>query len=139
MRILKLWMNPLLPIEERMEIADGEIARLERLLTSTCADLSSIKHAMIPIEPTTAMLEEGAKRLLRWQDDSVWPDSWTPLQIMAARNDAERVWRSMWLAAQDEKQKENENEGTRQKAQSSGRCESCRLRERRSYLLLAET
>lgn len=56
----------------------------------------------IPLEPTPAMIEEGAKRLLRWQDDSVWPDSWTPLQIMAARNDAERVWRSMWLAAQDE-------------------------------------
>jgi len=32
---------------------------------------------------------------VRFEEGSVWPDSWTPLQIAAARNEAERVWRSM--------------------------------------------
>jgi len=46
-------------------------------------------------EPTAAMIEAGAQRLVRFEEGSVWPDSWTPLQIAAARNEAERVWRSM--------------------------------------------
>lgn len=56
----------------------------------------------IPLQPTPSMIEEGAKRLLRWQDDSVWPDSWDALQILQAKRDAERVWRGMWLMAQTE-------------------------------------
>jgi hypothetical protein len=48
-----------------------------------------------PIEPTRRMIEAGAQRLVSWEDGSVWPDSWDALQLAAARNDAERVWRSM--------------------------------------------
>jgi hypothetical protein len=64
--------------------------------------MSGFQRELTPIHPTPAMIEEGAKRLLCWQDDSVWPDSWEPLQIACAKNDAERVWRSMWLMAQTE-------------------------------------
>ena len=67
--------------------------------------MNDIRLTPLPLEPTPTMIEAGAQRLMSWDDESVWPDSWTPLQIMAARNDAERVWRSMWLAAQDERQK----------------------------------
>lgn len=64
---------------------------------------------LVPIEPTTEMREEGAQRLVSWEDNSSWPESWTPLQISAARNEAERVWRSMWLVAAPTLDKE-ENE-----------------------------
>ena len=48
-------------------------------------------------EPTDAMREAGAQRLVSWEDGCAWPDSWTPLQVAAARNEADRVWRSMAL------------------------------------------
>lgn len=51
-----------------------------------------------PLQPTPEMIEAGAQRLVSFEEDSVWPDSWAPLQIAAARNEAERVWRSMWIA-----------------------------------------
>lgn len=50
------------------------------------------------LSPTPAMIEAGAQRLVSWEDGSTWPDSWTPLQVAVARNEAERVWRSMRLA-----------------------------------------
>jgi len=53
----------------------------------------------VSIEPTDEMREEGAKRLVSVEEDGDWPDKFTPLQRAAARNEAERVWRSMWLAA----------------------------------------
>lgn len=56
-------------------------------------------YKTVSVEPTQEMIVAGAKRLLSWEDGSEWPDSWSPLQIAAAKNDAERVWRSMWLAA----------------------------------------
>lgn len=55
-----------------------------------------------PLEPTPAMIEAGAQRLVSWEDGCEWPRSWDALQVRAARNDAERVWRSMWLAAAPE-------------------------------------
>jgi len=61
---------------------------------------NAVREQSVPqLEPTKEMIEAGAKRLMSWEDDSVWPDSWTPLQVAGARNEAERVWRSMWLAA----------------------------------------
>ena len=51
------------------------------------------------LEPTAEMIEEGAKRLVRWDENCSWPDSWDPLQIAEARDLAERVWRSMYLSA----------------------------------------
>lgn len=68
--------------------------------------MSGLQLELTPLHPTPAMIEEGAKRLLRWQDDSVWPDSWEPLQISCAKQDAERVWQSMWLAAQPKEKRE---------------------------------
>ena len=67
--------------------------------------MSGFRIAPTPLYPTRAMIEEGAKRLLRWQDDSVWPDSWDALQILQAKRDAERVWRGMWLMAQTDRPK----------------------------------
>lgn len=52
-----------------------------------------------PLIPTPEMVDAGAQRLVSWEDNCTWPDSWSPLQVVAARNEAERVWRSMWLAA----------------------------------------
>ena len=56
-------------------------------------------YVLVPLEPTHKMIEAGAQRLVSWEDGCVWPDSWDSLQVLAARNEAERVWRSMWLAA----------------------------------------
>lgn len=54
-----------------------------------------------PLAPTAAMVEAGAQCLVSWEDNAAWPDSWSPLQVAAARNEAERVWRSMWIAAEE--------------------------------------
>lgn len=43
---------------------------------------------------TPEMIEAGAQRLVAWEDGSEWPDSWSPMVVAAARNDAERVLRS---------------------------------------------
>ena len=56
----------------------------------------------VSLEPTKEMIEEGAQRLVRWEDGCVWPDSFDKLQVIAARNDAERIWRSMFVEAKDE-------------------------------------
>jgi len=60
------------------------------------------KDKLLPLEPTKEMIESGAQRLVHWEGDKFlkWPDSWSPLQVAAARVEAERVWRSMWLAAE---------------------------------------
>lgn len=53
-----------------------------------------------PLDPTKEMIEAGAQRLVRWETGKeVWPDAWSKLDVRAARNDAERCWRSMWLAS----------------------------------------
>lgn len=52
----------------------------------------------IALEPTEEMLRDGARRLLRFEDGST-DASFDALQWAAATNEAERVWRSMWLAA----------------------------------------
>ena len=57
-----------------------------------------IKVTVPPLDPTPEMIEAGAQRLVRWEDGCTWPDSWSGLQVAAARNEAERVWRSMWEA-----------------------------------------
>ena len=49
-----------------------------------------------PLEPTESMLVAGARRLLSFEDD-LSDTAHTPLQWRGAKNDAERVWRSMWL------------------------------------------
>lgn len=54
---------------------------------------------LVPVEPTAEMNDAGAQRLARWEAGCEWPESWSPLQVAAMRNEAERVWRSMCLAA----------------------------------------
>ena len=54
----------------------------------------------IDLEPSPKMIEAGAQRLVRWETGKEkWPDAWSMLDVRAARNDAERCWRSMWLEA----------------------------------------
>ncbi len=50
---------------------------------------------------TPEMIEAGAQRLVAWEDGSEWPDSWSPMVVAAARNDAERVLRSALNARAD--------------------------------------
>ena len=85
----------------------GIVDDLEEMVESLEAKVNRLSKGFSNhFQPTPSMIEEGAKRLLRWQDDSVWPDSWEPLQIVCAKNDAERVWRGMWLMAQTERKRE---------------------------------
>jgi len=43
---------------------------------------------------TAKMINQAAQRLVRWEPGSVWPDSWSALDVAAARQDAERALRS---------------------------------------------
>ena len=54
----------------------------------------------ITVNPTKAMIEKGAQRLVSWEDGCVWPDSWDAFVVSAARNSAKRVWRSMYIEAE---------------------------------------
>jgi len=54
----------------------------------------------VPVEPDEAMINAGAQRLVNWACDGLmWPDSWCPVDVAAARNDAERVIRAAHLVA----------------------------------------
>lgn len=64
------------------------------------APRSATQSPTFPLAPTREMVEAGAQRLVSWEDGCKWPDSWSSLQVSASRNEAERVWRSMWLAAE---------------------------------------
>ena len=46
------------------------------------------------MHPTPDMIEAAAQRLVRWEGDCTWPDSWDALSVAAARQDAERALRS---------------------------------------------
>lgn len=54
---------------------------------------------LTPGTPTSEMIEAGAQRLVSWEDGCTWPNSWDALTVAAARQEAERVWRSMWEEA----------------------------------------
>lgn len=80
----------------------GDHERLQSKIAKLRDEIGSrrAERAAVPaLEPTSEMIDAGAQRLVSWEEGSVWPDSWSPLQVAAARNEAERVWRSMWLAA----------------------------------------
>jgi len=59
------------------------------------------KHgtSTMPAGITPEMIEAGAQRLVAWEENSEWPDSWSQMAIAAARNDAERVILSALSAA----------------------------------------
>ena len=46
------------------------------------------------MHPTPEMIDQAAQRLVRCEDGCKWPDSWDPLTVSAARQDAERALRS---------------------------------------------
>ena len=46
------------------------------------------------MHPTPDMIDQAAQRLVRWEGDCTWPDSWDALSVAAARQDAERALRS---------------------------------------------
>lgn len=83
---------------------DGKLPGM--ILTSEAKDIAmecmrrvALKRTTaIPLEPTTEMRNDGARRLLRFEDNST-DASFSALQWANAKNEAERVWRSMWLAA----------------------------------------
>lgn len=67
---------------------------------SVLAYIDSLRDAKYGLNPTPEMIDAGAQRLVRWETgNEKWPDDWDALHVHAARNEAERVWRSMWLAA----------------------------------------
>ncbi len=65
-------------------------------------------QAPAPYQPTKEMIEAGAQRLVSWEEGCTWPSSWDKLTVMAARQEAERVWLSM-LSTWYENNKENTN------------------------------
>lgn len=71
-------------------------------MASLCVDeaLAALdaEEMELPLDPTPEMVEAGAARLMSYEEGSTWPDSFTLIQQRAARNDAEKVWRSMVLA-----------------------------------------
>jgi hypothetical protein len=80
----------------------GETCEYERFVRAPAAPAPAAAPSewkLVQLEPTKEMIEDGAQRLVSWEDGCTWPDSWSGLQVAAARNEAERVWRSMWLAA----------------------------------------
>lgn len=93
-----------------LQVFDEMIASIEVIDGDACWDharMYELRHALVaqsagqepPLIPTPEMVDAGAQRLVSWEDNCTWPDSWSPLQVAAARNEAEQVWRSMWLAA----------------------------------------
>jgi len=88
-------------INQLLGLLDG--ARCRRALSRgpAAAGVSEERRKAVPLEPTAEMKTEGGRRLLSFQDGST-DDSFSALQWSAVRNEAERVWRSMWLAARDE-------------------------------------
>jgi hypothetical protein len=103
--------NPQTTLEEAIESLKKSLARGDGLMKSetwsgggfkSCAVRKVLEFvSRIPLEPTPQMRDAGAQRLVSFEDNSVWPDSWDALQVASAKNEAERVWRSMWIAAME--------------------------------------
>jgi hypothetical protein len=76
-------------LEVALERIDVQNEKLDSANQQGILDGSAVGVTITP-----AMIEAGAKRLVRWEDDSTWPDSWRDIDIAAAKQDAERVIRS---------------------------------------------
>jgi hypothetical protein len=50
---------------------------------------------LLPAYPTEEMIDAGAQRLVRFEDGTKWPDSFSAVEAAAARNEAVRVYLSM--------------------------------------------
>ena len=58
-------------------------------------------YAVVPIEPTQAMIEEGAQAIVQWENESKWPESWGS-DAARHRKDARRAYMAMIEVAQRE-------------------------------------
>jgi len=63
----------------------------------------------VPKEPTEEMVDKGAQGMASFQEESVWPDSWEPLQVRQMKHDAKKAYRYM-LAAAPKKEEGNYDE-----------------------------
>lgn len=78
------------------DINQKKLLEAQALITSlTCERDELLRLIECLTDPTAEMIEAGAQRLVQWEDGCVWPDSWSALDVAAARNEAERCWRSM--------------------------------------------
>lgn len=84
--------NWLVGVQEAAQAIADEIATLS-------APTVGEGWRLVPVEPTAAMIDDGAQRLASFGDDSVWPDSWNASEVMQMRIQAERVIRSAICAA----------------------------------------
>ena len=73
-------------LRERLRIVSLDTDTEQAILDAI--DALSTPAQAVPLEPTRAMIEAGAQRLVSWEDGCTWPDSWSGLQVAAARNDA---------------------------------------------------
>jgi hypothetical protein len=53
----------------------------------------------VPVEPTEEMIDQGAQGMASFQENSVWPDSWEPVQVKGMRHDAKKAYRYMIAAS----------------------------------------
>lgn len=83
-------------IDEAIKSLNDSLAHGDALMDSETWSGGYFKSQAVR---TLLSADAGAQRLVSFEEDSVWPDSWHALQINAAKNTAERVWRSMWLFA----------------------------------------
>lgn len=90
---------------EHLQIIGPEARRLVRMGWNARGSHGNqqgiLDSSACEVSITPEMIEAGAQRLVAWEDGSEWPDSWSPMVVAAARNDAERVLRSALNARAD--------------------------------------
>jgi exosome complex RNA-binding protein Rrp4 len=50
---------------------------------------------VVPVEPSRTLVDTGAQALAMFENYSVWPDSWDPVQVRQMRSDAKKAYRAM--------------------------------------------
>lgn len=54
---------------------------------------------VVPVEPSRTLVDTGAQALAMFENYSVWPHSWDPVQVRQMRSDAKKAYRAMVHAA----------------------------------------
>jgi hypothetical protein len=72
-------------------------AQTRKTLDTICLEDGLVGAKMLPQMPNALMIEEGAQALVRWEDDSVWPDSWGS-DADRIRREAMKVYAAMFVA-----------------------------------------
>lgn len=55
--------------------------------------------ALVPVEPTHEMCDQGAQAIVQWENGCVWPDSWGDTYAKQYRKDANKAYCAMLAAA----------------------------------------